>query len=113
MTSENRAVLIDLDGVLGCWSSLHEESIEREEKLPLGMLRRIAFAPDLLQAAITGRVSDEAWRVSIGERLQAQFPGCTAAASVHRWSEPVGKVDMEVLKLLRESPMRLRACSPI
>ncbi len=103
------ALLIDLDGVLRHWPPQHDEPIEQKAKLPLGTLRRIAFLPDLLQPAILGQITDEAWRISIAEQLQKEFPKCDAAAIVHHWSESAGVIDTAVQKLINEA----RQCVPI
>ncbi len=57
-----RAVLTDLDGVLRIWDAHNFARAEAASGLPAGALRAAAFAPDLLEPAITGRVSDGGWR---------------------------------------------------
>lgn len=50
-----RALLVDLDGVIRSWRSQADLDREREFGLPPGVIRRIAFAPERLMPAITGK----------------------------------------------------------
>jgi putative hydrolase of the HAD superfamily len=96
-----RAVLIDLDGVIRTWRAQEDPAAEAGFGLPPGALRRVAFAPELLLPAITGRVADATWREQIRAELARRFPGADAAAAVDWWSSPYGEVNAEVLELLR------------
>jgi putative hydrolase of the HAD superfamily len=96
-----RALLIDLDGVVRLWDPAHFPAAEAGAGLPPGALRRAAFAPDLLHPAITGRVTDEAWRRQIVARLRAEHPAADAERAVAAWSAPAGAVDAAVLALVR------------
>jgi putative hydrolase of the HAD superfamily len=98
-----RALLVDLDGVLRHWDAQHESAAESAGRLPAGAIRRAAFAHELLHPAITGAVSDEAWRTRIVERLQQVHPECDAVRAVELWSASPGRVDTEVLELVRSA----------
>lgn len=95
-----RALFIDLDGVLRRWPD-SDEALEQAHGLPAGTLRRIAFAPELLLPAITGQISDEAWRANIAARLGEAHRGLDAEEVVRQWSEPAGELDLGVVSLLQ------------
>ena len=97
----DRALLIDLDGVLRLWSPDNDRIAERVGGLPAGSVRPAAFAQDLLVPAITGRVSDEQWRQQVLTRLRAEFPAASTERAVETWSESSGTVDEAVLGLVR------------
>ncbi len=95
------AVLCDVDGVVRHWEHGLGAALDEEFGLPEGTFARTAFAPERLVPAVTGLVTDEAWRAGIADALK---PLCRsaerAAALVARWSAPLGRVDEEVLDLL-------------
>ena len=95
-----RAILTDLDGVIRDWSGQDDAAIERLTGLPGGEIKRTAFDPELLIPAITGQVTDEAWRQRIAQRLRERHPEADADRAVGMWSEPAGEVNHEVLVLL-------------
>ncbi len=102
-----QALLIDLDGVIRRWDSAIEQRAEQATRLPAGVLRQSAFAPDLLHAAITGQITDDLWRTQVAERLQTLFPAVDAAQAVALWSGPAGEVDRMVLDLVRTCRQRV------
>jgi putative hydrolase of the HAD superfamily len=53
-----KALLIDLGGVIRTWRSQDDPDTERAYGLLPGAIRRVAFAPERLLPAITGRVTD-------------------------------------------------------
>jgi len=57
----------------------------------------VAFAPGLLDEAVTGRITDEEWRAEVLRRL-----GSESAASVAAWTASCGEVNDAVLELVRE-----------
>ncbi len=95
-----RALFIDFDGVLRRWPD-SDEALEQAHGLPAGALRRTAFAPALLLPAITGQISDEAWRANIAARLGEAHRGLDAQEVVRQWSEPAGEMDLGVVSLLQ------------
>ncbi len=101
------ALVIDLDGVLRHWTGQRTEDIERRHGLPDGSLTTVAFAPDRLLPAVTGRVTDTAWRAGVAEELTRRH-GADGAAVVREWSTPVGEVDAQVLGIVR-AQRRVRA----
>jgi len=101
------ALLVDFDGVIRRWSA-DDARIERHCGLPTGAIRRVAFSPGLLLPAITGAVSDEAWRQGAAAELQQQYPGSSANEAVAQWSSSPGEVDSEVLAVLSRCRPGLR-----
>jgi len=96
----HEALIIDLDGVLRSWAGQGTAAIERRHGLPAGSLTTVAFAPERLVPAITGRVTDAAWRAGVAEELTRRH-GAGGRDAVREWSAPVGEVDADVLALVR------------
>jgi putative hydrolase of the HAD superfamily len=103
-----KALLVDLDGVLRVWDAENETQAERAGGLAPGAIRRAAFARELLEPAITGRVTDEHWRSQIAARLRETHACECAERVVSLWSASPGQIDAEVLELLRASRPRAR-----
>ena len=100
-------LLIDFDGVLRHWPESDAE-IETAHGLPVGAIRKAAFASERLEPVITGMTPDEAWRRDVARYLGDCFPRADAAAAVARWSKSSGKVDAQVLALLQQCMSALR-----
>ncbi len=98
--SEAGALVVDLDGVLRHWTAQDTAAIERRHGLPGGSLTAVAFAPERLLPAVTGRVSDAQWRAGVAEVLERRH-GPGGRAAVREWSAPVGEVDRDVLRVVR------------
>ena len=96
-----KVVLTDLDGVIRKWDPEIIQQAETAACLPRDALPSTAFEPDLLDCAITGRISDASWRAEVAERLQLRFPHADAAEAVRLWSLSPGEIDVDVLDLLR------------
>jgi putative hydrolase of the HAD superfamily len=95
------AALCDVDGVLRLWDPDGMPGLDRAYGLPVGTLAGIAFAPERLQPAITGRVTDGAWRRSVAEALVGLCGSAERAqALTAEWSSLVGRVDKQVLEIL-------------
>lgn len=97
----NRALLLDFDGVLRIWNRANDAQSELQAGLPAGALLKTAFDPTLLLPALTGRVSDEAWRQQVAARLLADYPQANADLAVRMWSESPGEIDLDVLSTIR------------
>jgi HAD superfamily hydrolase (TIGR01509 family) len=97
-----QALLFDLDGVIRHWDDTHDRQVEGAAALPRGAMAAIAFAPHLLQPAITGQVTDEQWRAEIAAELERRFPHVTGATVVQDWSASSGQVDWVLLQLVRQ-----------
>ncbi len=75
---------------------------ERQAGLPEGSLVAVALGDhDLLNRAVTGKISDEQWRRQIVDRLAASNSEDAAAKAVNQWSSARGAVNAEVLQLIR------------
>ena len=85
----------------------HDRRVEVAAGLPPGAIASIAFAPQLLQPAIVGRVTDEQWRAGIAVELQQQFPHVSGADVVQRWSAWCGRVDQAMFQLVQQYRQRL------
>ncbi|ARQ68491.1 HAD family hydrolase [Streptomyces marincola] len=96
------ALLCDLDGVLRLWDAEEMRAIDRATGLPDGSLAAAAFHPPLLDAAVTGRITDEQWRERVAAGLAGAHGSRDAARdAVRQWSVLTGRVDAEVVALLR------------
>lgn len=102
-----QALLIDLDGVLRSWPASHDHAIEQATGIAASTIRAVAFAPELLEPAITGRCRDAEWREGIAAQLQRAYPAGRVAEAVRRWSMP-GSVDGTVLALVQACRPRSR-----
>ena len=86
-------LIIDLDGVIRRWEPV--APIEARHGLPDGALFGTAFAPGLLDPAITGAIDDAHWRAAIADRLTARY-GPAGRRVVAEWSRSSGTVDAAV-----------------
>ncbi|WP_192498726.1 HAD family hydrolase [Ornithinimicrobium pratense] len=102
------ALLIDLDGVLRQWDLAVISGAERRAGLPEGTIARAAFLDhDLLHRAVTGAIDDATWRSAIADAIDRTHGGGGRQA-VKEWSIPAGRVDHEVLSIVREQRSRRR-----
>lgn len=102
-----RAILCDVDGVLRLWDDAVTSRLEREYGVEPGTLASVAFAPDRLEPAVTGQVTDTEWRLVVAAALVEPLGSIERAASlVSDWSGPVGAVDEAVRDLLLEARRR-------
>jgi HAD superfamily hydrolase (TIGR01509 family) len=97
-----RGLLCDLDGVVRLWPAHVVASAEDTAGLPRGSIHATAFAPDILPLAITGRISDEAWRTEVADRLRIAYPEADARGAVAGWSASPGAINQPALDLLRQ-----------
>ncbi|GAA3491524.1 HAD-IA family hydrolase [Streptomyces cremeus] len=104
------AVLVDFDGVVNLWDPDGMPALDRAAGLPEGTLAAVAFEPGLLEAAVTGRLTDEEWRARVADVLaEACGSADRARALVAGWSAPTGRIDTDLLDLLTA----LRARVPV
>lgn len=97
-----RGLLCDFDGVVRLWPAHVVASAEDAAGLPRGSIHDTAFAADLLPLAVTGCISDEAWREEVADRLQAAYPEADASGAVADWSASPGVINQPLLDLLRQ-----------
>jgi putative hydrolase of the HAD superfamily len=79
-------VLFDLDGVVRRFPAMAQWP-----EIP-----PVAFAPGLLDEAVTGKLTDEQWRAEVLRRL-----GPESAAAVAAWSASCGEVNEAVIEIVR------------
>ena len=101
-------LLFDFDGVLRHFDHSRVPLIEREAGLPPGAIATVAFSDEYLLPAITGQMSDEAWRERIAEALEHTHPNARARAAVQEWSRSEGAIDTEMAALISECRKRFR-----
>ena len=92
-------LLVDLDGVLRLWPK-DCSALEDAHDLPIGSIVKTAFEPTLLEQATTGKLSDHAWRNEVERRLARAYPSSRIKEAVVAWSQHVGSVHGEVLRLV-------------
>lgn len=97
-----KVLLLDLDGVLRHWDSSHAATVETTYGLPPGVLSQTAYDPDRFVPALTGAVDDRTWRDSVVQALGTDH-GEVARAAVDEWMQPAGRVDPEVLDVVRRA----------
>lgn len=102
-----RAIIYDLDGVIRHWDAGEARTIEERFGLPAGAIAAAAFEPALLERAVTGRITDETWRLAIRNAL-ARAHGPEAAAAEAAWSARAGRIDPEMVALVAELRPRHR-----
>ncbi len=96
-----RVLVTDLDGVVRTWPREFSADIERRWALPEGSLFQAAFGDKvLLGEAITGRITDEAWRQTIADRLSSEHMRDLREA-VGEWARSPGMVDPAALSAIR------------
>jgi putative hydrolase of the HAD superfamily len=86
-------VLFDLDGVVRKFPGM-----AKWPEIP-----PVAFAPGLLDQAVTGKITDEQWRAEVLRRL-----GPDAAGAVAAWSATYGEVNEAVLEVVRATRAAVR-----
>lgn len=96
----DRALLIDLDGVIRTWRSQDNPDHERGFGLPPGSIAQVAFTPERLVPAITGQVTDSVWRAQIAAELARLFPAADVAGAVAWWSASPGETVPQVVELV-------------
>jgi putative hydrolase of the HAD superfamily len=104
-----RGVVCDLDAVVRHFDSAPQARLEADLGLAPGAIARLAFDPDILAPAITGAVDDAIWRESIAAALSRTLDIDIARQAVTSWSSSPGRVDPDVLGLLR----RVRTATPV
>jgi FMN phosphatase YigB (HAD superfamily) len=98
-----RAALFDLDGVVRRFDVSGLTAIEERHGLETGAILKALLHRDRLDAVVTGKIADEAWRVAAADELGA------AGADFLLWDGMAGYVDVEVIELVR----RVRERVPI
>lgn len=87
------AIVLDLDGVIRHFDPDHLGRVEARHGLPDGSLWSTAFAPERIQALVTGKVTRAEWTQSIGDAVG------NIDAAVEWLSEPA-TTDEDVLAIV-------------
>lgn len=95
-----KAVVFDFDDVIRTWNSEETFAIEARYGLPRGCIFEKLSDPSLIQQVTTGVISDEVWRDTVAEQLEA-LHGHDARQAVREWSLRIGDLDTEVMELVR------------
>lgn len=95
-----RALLSDFDGVLRRWAPEACAAAEATAGVPPGTILELAFAPERLEPALRGQVSDGEWRAGITRALSERCSPTQAALAVVAWSSSPGELVPEVQELL-------------
>ncbi|WP_186763062.1 HAD-IA family hydrolase [Lentzea tibetensis] len=95
-----RALLVDLDGVLRRRDPRVVHGCEEEAGLPAGSILAAAFEPNLLTAAVTGRITQNQWENAVIMELSGRHPDADTRPAVRRCLGDVGHLDPEVLAVV-------------
>jgi putative hydrolase of the HAD superfamily len=87
-----RALMLDLDGVVRRWDESATPIIEAAHRLPPGIIERTAFEPDLLVEVTTGRMTKREWLDEVARRIGSHD-------AVFRWSRRSAWADRDVVTL--------------
>lgn len=83
-------VLLDLDGVIRHFDAHHRAEVEAHHGLADGILRDVAFSPELINPLVNGEISRATWTKQIGAVVKS--PEAAIA-----WISDRGKVDVAML----------------
>lgn len=95
-------VVCDLDGVLRHFDVGVAARLEAECGLAPGTIASYAFSPALMTPAVTGVVTDTAWRDAIAAALRGLLDDATTRRVVTAWSASPGRIDTRLLTVIRQ-----------
>ncbi|MGQ0616904.1 MAG: HAD-IA family hydrolase [Acidimicrobiia bacterium] len=95
-------LIVDFDGVLRHWDMVAFGDCAAEFGLEADDLAAIAFAERLIDAAMVGRLSVEAWATEIG-RAAAEAHGADADAVAARFLSLPWSIDDEAVAVVRQA----------
>ncbi|MBS1838046.1 MAG: HAD-IA family hydrolase [Actinobacteria bacterium] len=95
-------VIFDLDGVIRQWNDEDLDEVEEAYGLSPRTILSVAFSDELGHAAVTGRLTHPQWMSAIRARVVAEH-GPDVLGALDEWELNVGRVDVEMLGLLRET----------
>lgn len=98
-------VVFDLDGVVRHWNDEELDEVEEAFGLAPRTILNVAFSPELGHAAVTGRLTHPQWMAAVRARVVAEH-GPGVAGALDEWEVNVGRVDVGMLELLRETRRR-------
>ena len=95
-------ILLDFDGVIRLWTGSEISSMETALGLDDGSLFKLAFSDNLLLPAITGAISDEAWRSNVQSELIEELGSDSAKNLMLAWESSTYKIDFELLNAIKD-----------
>ena len=102
---KNQPVLLcDLDGVLRSFDRVNRkfDRIAQEYELPPNAMMNVAFEPQLLELAITGKIAHGEWVQRVSERLINIYGKSVSDLLVECWTDDRGEVVHDVLAVVKE-----------
>lgn len=101
------AVLCDVDNVIRYYDNSPLTALERVAGLAEGTTMKVAFAPELGEPLILGRITAQEWAESIARALTGQVPGATADALGRALVDSPFHADDRVVTALRRARTRV------
>ena len=96
------AILIDLDGVIRHWPRPYDAPVEPGLRRIEDEMFAVAFAPQLLGQAITGRITHDEWLIETVRLLSQGWRSDRAHEAVAVWAESLPTIDPTVRNLVAE-----------
>jgi putative hydrolase of the HAD superfamily len=98
------ALVVDLDGVLRLFDPIAVRDVEVVYQLPPGTLLDIALRWELLQQAVTGRITHDAWLDEVAAAVadKMALTQKRSREAVAAWQDHRGTVDGVALDFVRE-----------
>ena len=88
-------LLLDLDGVIRHFDPAAARAAEALHGLEPGVIPRAAFAPEILDRVVTGRMNRREWTEHVGSLVGSQ-------SAAEDWLADRGHIDHEVIATVRE-----------
>lgn len=101
-------VVFDLDGVFRQWNDDQLDEVEQSFGLPPRTILDVAFSTDLGPLAVTGRLTFPEWMTEVRQRVTARY-GDDAHGAIDEWEANVGRVDTDMIAMLRQVRARTPA----
>lgn len=101
-------VVFDLDGVFRQWNDDQLDDVEQSFGLPPRTILDVAFSPELGPLAVTGRLTFPEWMTEVRKRIISEH-GNDVAGAIDEWEANVGRVDTDMLAMLRQVRARTPA----
>ncbi len=96
------AILIDLDGVIRFWPRPFDQAVVPGQHQVEDDVFTVAFAPDLLGSAITGRITHDEWLAETVRLLIQAWPVDRARQAVAAWADSLPTIEPVVRELVAE-----------
>lgn len=97
-----QVVVLDFDGVIRHWKNDKTKKVEHDCKVEAGTLSSICFEADLLQPAITGKITWNEWLDKAHARLRKAYGLGVADHYIEAWIRNGFTIDHDLIRQLRE-----------